>query len=88
MFFLKKRGKARVSILYNVISKHILKWGNRADEGRQSQEDHKDIFYADNIFIKLNDIYLKKKQVTYEYDVPDKNTSRDEKNFTSYKELS
>lgn len=58
--------------MYNTASKEIL-WGNGA-ETRQSEENHQNIFYINNIFTKLNNIYLKRKQTSSksEYDIYDK----------------
>lgn len=46
--------------------------GGEADGRRRSEEDKEQIFYVDNIFIRLNDVYLKKKQSYYESDVHDR----------------
>lgn len=39
-----------------------------ANTRREYEEDQKDIFYINNIFMKLNDIHLKRKQGYHEYD--------------------
>lgn len=48
-----------------------MEWEYEAHK-KQSEKYNPDIFYVDNIFTKLNDIFLKKKQYScYKYDVHD-----------------
>lgn len=58
--------------MYNAATEEILVLGSNSKNKRQSEENNQAIFYVDNIFKELNDIYLKKKEVCcYEYDVHD-----------------
>lgn len=53
--------------MYNVSSGEI--WFT--DDDVDKRRDSKDIFYVHNVFTKLNDIYLKKQNSYYEFDLHD-----------------